>query len=87
MICQFTGSTIAGINPLLGAELSVGFAPVTRIRGHHSGERTSCSRDALHHRLQVFDIRCLVAHAERHDHLMDAVDGQLAVVALDVVAT
>ena len=75
-----------GINPLLGAELSVGFASVARIRGHHSGQRTSCGSDALHYGLQVFDIGRLVTHPERHDHLMVAVNGQLAVVALDVVA-
>ena len=34
----------------------------------------------------MFDIRCLVAHAQRHDQLMVTVNGQLAVVTLDVVA-
>jgi len=34
----------------------------------------------------MLNVRRPVAHAQRHDHLMVAVDGQLAVVALDVVA-
>lgn len=89
---QTTGGD-GGINSLLGAELSVGLAPVARIRGDHNGERTSCSRDALHQllrrslrlRQQMFDIGRLVAHTQRHDHLMVADDSQLAVVALDVM--
>ena len=34
----------------------------------------------------MLHIRRLVAHAHRHDHLMVAINDQLAVVALDVVA-
>lgn len=83
-----------GINPLIGAYLNVGLAPAARIRSHHSGQRTGGYSDALEQllrkslrlQLQVFDIRRLVAHAQRHDQLMVAVDSQLAVVALDVVA-
>ena len=33
---------------------------------------------------EVLNIRRLVAHTHSHDHLMVAVDGQLAVVALQV---
>ncbi len=51
-------------------------------RGYGSG----CGSDALHHRRQMLNVRRLVAHAHRHDHLMVAVHRHLAVVALDVMA-
>ena len=44
------------------------------------------SHGALQHGHQVLWIRRLVADAHRHDHLVIAIDGRLAVVALQQVA-
>ena len=57
-----------------------------RGRCEHIRQSASCGRDAVQHGIQVLHIRRLVAHAHRHDHLMVAVDSQLAVLALDVMA-
>lgn len=45
---QTTGGDV-GINPLTGAELSVGLAPLARIRDRHSMKRTGGCSDALRH--------------------------------------
>ena len=74
-----------GVDALICADLAVVLAPVARIHRHHRRQGPGAGSDLLQHGLQVLDIRRLVAHASRHDHLVIAVDRQLAVVALDVV--
>jgi hypothetical protein len=69
---------------LIRAGLGVVLAPVARIHRHHVRQCTGAGGDALQHWLQVLDIRRLVAHAHRHDHLVVAVDSQLAVVGLQI---
>ena len=73
-----------GVDALIGAGLGVVLAPVARIHRHHLRPCTGRGRDALQHGLQVLDIRRLVVHAYRPDHLVVAVHRQLAVVALQV---
>ena len=72
------------VDALIGAGLGVVLAPVARIHRHHLRPCTGRGRDALQHGLQVLDIRRLVVHAYRADHLVVAVLRQLAVVALQV---
>ena len=74
-----------GVNAaLIGADPDVVLAPVTRIHRHHRRQCAGAGDDALQHGLQVLDIRRLVAHVYRHNHLMVAVDSHLAVVALQI---
>jgi len=80
---QPTGGDV-GINAEVLAADCVVLTPVARIQGHDLGQGTGCGCDALQHGFAVLDIRRLVAHAHRHDHLVVAVDGQLAVAALQV---
>jgi hypothetical protein len=70
--------------PLL-AVLRVSPAPVTRIECHHHRHRAGVSRNACRHWYQVFNIRRLAAHPQRHDQLVVMVR-QLAVVALQVTS-
>ena len=73
-----------GDDALIAADLDVRLAHVARVHRHHLRKRTGCGRDALQHGLQVLDIRRLVAHPDRHDHLLVAVHRQLADIALQV---
>ncbi len=82
---QAAGSDVR-INALFSAGLGDVLAPVARIHRHHRRQGPGAGSDPLQHGLQVLDIRRLVAHASRHDHLVMAADRQLAVVALDVVS-
>lgn len=50
------------------------------VAGHRPDARWRCR-----HQLKLFNIRRLVAHAQRHDHLMVAINGQLSIEALDLV--
>ena len=72
---------------LIRAGVDIVLTPVARIHRHHIREYTGHLSDSLQHGLQVLDIRWLVAHAHRHDHLVGAVHRQLTVVALKVGAT
>jgi hypothetical protein len=81
-----------GIDPTIAAGLGVGLAPVARIRNELLRQGAGAGLDALQHWDQVFDNSCgegcayrsLVAHPDRHDHLMLAVHCGLGFVALDV---
>ena len=75
-----------GINPLLGAGLGVVLAPIAGICREHIGQSAGCCSDALQHRLQMLNVRRLVAYADRHDQLMIAVRRELAVVYLQIGA-
>lgn len=75
------------INALIAAGVGVVLTPVAGIQRDHVRQGTGAGSDPLQHGLQVLHVGRLVADAHRHDHLMVAVDGQLAVVALKIGAT
>lgn len=60
----------------------VGGAAVAGIGDQGIGPLTGVGLDPLQHGQQVHRIACLVAHPDRHDHLVVAIDGDLGVVAL-----
>jgi|688.fasta_scaffold01924_8 hypothetical protein len=73
-----------GINAVGLALACVVLTTIARIQRHHLRQCTGASRNALQHEFKVLDIRRLVAHCHRHDHLVVAVHRYLAVVALQV---
>ena len=74
----------ARVDAQIAADVGVVLAPVARIHRHHRVQCPGRCSDALQHRLQMLDIRRLVAQAHRHDHLVVAVHRHLAVVALQI---
>ncbi len=72
------------VDVLIGAGLGVFLAQEARFNRHHVRQGTFSARDAFQHGLQMLSVRGLVADAHRHDHLVVTVDGQLAVVALQI---
>ncbi len=73
-----------GINSPIGAGVGVVLTPVGRDHRHYIWQRTGAGGDPLQHGFQVLGIGRLVAHAHRHDHLVISIDGQLAVVTLQI---
>ena len=83
---QATGGDV-GVDALIAAGLGVVLAPVALIHRHQIRQCTGRDRDVLQHGLQVLDIRRLVAHPHRHDHLLVAVHRNLVVVAVQIGPT
>ena len=77
----------AGGDISIDASLLAGFqvvgAAVTRICRQLCWQLASVGLDSLQHGQQVHGVAGLVADADRHDHLVVAIDSGLGVVALD----
>jgi hypothetical protein len=75
-----------GKNPLFNTVLGIMLTPVAGIGGHHIRKSAGCGSDELQNMIHVFDVGSLVAHANRHDHLLVAFHRHLAAVTLEAVA-
>jgi hypothetical protein len=73
-----------GVELALLTGLDDGRAAVAGIRDQSLGSLACVGLDPLDHRQQVHDITGLDAHADSHDHLVVAIDGRQAVLALNL---
>lgn len=71
-----------GVDALINTGFDVVLPPEPCIHCHQIRQSAGCCGDALQQRLQMLDIRRLIAVAYRHDHLMVAVDRHQSVAAL-----
>ncbi len=72
-----------GIDAALLTGFEVGDAAVTRICCQRCWQLGDIGVDSLHHGQQVHGVAGLVADADRHDHLVVAIDSGLGIVPLD----